>query len=79
MHADNGKREALDPDPEAGRDRGGDELPAQLLPPAETAEVVDRADRGRDCRPQQEAAHVSVQVEEGERRHEDAEEEREPA
>ena len=43
------------------------------------AEVVDRADRRRDRRAEQQPARLAAEVEERERRHEDPEEEREPA
>ena len=39
-----------DPDPEADRDRRRGDLAAELLPPAQAAEVVDRADGRRDRR-----------------------------
>ena len=58
VDADDREREAVDPDPEADRDRGGDELAAELLPPAQAAEVVDRADGRRDRGAEQQAAHA---------------------
>jgi hypothetical protein len=51
----------------------------QLLPPAQAAKVVCRSDRGRNGRPEHEAAHLAFEREECERRHEDAEEERDAA
>ena len=79
VHAEDREREAVHPDPEAGRDRGGGDLAAELLPPDEAAEVVDRADRRRDGHPEQQALRLAPERQEGERRHEDPEEEREPA
>ena len=75
----NGKREVVDPDAERGRDRRGQHLAGELRHRREAAEVVDRADDARDRRADHDAAHLARQVEEGERRHEDAEEDREPA
>ena len=69
----------MHPDAEADGDRCREELAAELLPPAQAAQVVDRADGRRDRRAEQEAAHRRIEVEERERRDEDAEEEREPA
>ena len=79
MHAEDGEGEAVDPDAEARRNRGRDELADELLPPAQPAEVVDRADGCRDGGAEQQPAHIAVEVEERERRDEDAEEQREPA
>ena len=76
---DERERERVEPDAEADRDRGGEHLPAELLPPAEAAEVVDRADGRRDRSAEQNAAHLAAERQERERRHEDAEEQREPA
>ena len=53
-----GNVKLVDPDAEADGDRRGDELAAELLPPAQAAEVVDRADGRRDRGAEQEAAHV---------------------
>ena len=64
----NGNVKLCDPDAEAGRDRGGEHLPAELLPPGEAAEVVDRADRRRDRRAEQDAAHPAAERQERERR-----------
>ena len=76
---DDREREAVHPDAEADGDRGGGDLAAELLPPAQPAEVVDRADRRRDRCAEQQAARLAGEVEERERRDEDPEEEREPA
>src|SRR5205085_11352764 len=70
---------AMHPDTGAGRDRGGADLAAELLPPAQAAEVVDRPDCRRDRGAEQDAAHLAAERQERERRHEAAEEEREPA
>ena len=75
----NGNVKRCDPDAEADRDRGRSDLAAELLPPAQPAEVVDRADRRRDRGAEQEPAHLAREVEERERRDEDPEEEREAA
>ena len=53
--------------------------PASLRPGAQHAEVVDRADDGRDRGAEQDAARLAAELEERERRHEDAEEDRDPA
>ena len=53
--------------------------PASLRPRREHAEVVDRADDGRDRRAEQYAPRLPPELEERERGHEDPEEEREPA
>ena len=79
MHAHDGKREPVDPDPEPGGDPGRSELPGELLPPDEAAKVVDRPDRRRHGRAEQQAARLAAELQEGERRHEDPEEEREAA
>src|SRR5207247_10315335 len=63
----------------ADGDPGGERLAAELLPPDEPAEVVDRADRRRNRRAQEEPARLAAEVEEGQRRHHDPEEEREAA
>ena len=65
--------------PEAGGDARGGELPRELPEPRQAAEVVDDSDRHRNGRAEQQAAVLPAGVEEGERRHEDPEEEREPA
>src|SRR5205823_1409801 len=77
--AEHGEREAVDPDPEARGDRGRRELAAELLPPAQAAEVVDRADERRDRRAEEQTARLATEVEEGERGNDDPEEERDPA
>ena len=77
--AEERKREVVDPDAEEGRDRGGDELAGELAPRREHAEVVDRADDGRDRRAEQHSPRFPAELEERQRRHEDPEEEREPA
>jgi len=51
---------------------------AELLVPAQPTKVVDRPDGDGDSRAEQQPARVLVEWEKGERRHEDAEEEREP-
>ena len=79
VDADDREREPLHPDAEPGGDRRGEHLAAELLPPEESAEVVDRADHRRDARAEQHAAQLAAERQEGERRHEDAEEERESA
>ena len=79
VHSEDREREAVHPDPEAGRNRRGGELAGELLPPGEAAEIVDRADRGRDRGAEQQAAGLRAERQEGERRHEDPEEERQPA
>ena len=61
------------------RNGGGEDLPAELLPPAQPPEVVDRADRDGDGRAEQQSARVAAERQERERRHEDPEEERETA
>ena len=65
--------------PKKGGIDGGDDLAAELRPPAQPAEVVDRADGGRDGGAEQEPARLAPEVEERERGHEDPEEEREAA
>ena len=52
------EREAVDPDAEADGDRRREDLAAELLPPAQSAEVVDRADGRRDRGAEQQPAHV---------------------
>jgi hypothetical protein len=79
LDAEDREREAVDPDAEAGRDRGGRDLAAELLPPDEAAEVVDRAHGGRDGHAQQQALRLAPERQERERRHERPEEQREPA
>ena len=54
--AEEREREAVDPDAERRRDRGRDELAGELHRWREPAEVVDRADDGRDRRAEQDAA-----------------------
>ena len=51
--AEEREREVVDPDAEEKWDRRGDELPGELAPRREHAEVVDRADHGRDRRAEQ--------------------------
>ena len=75
----NGQREVVDPDAERGRDRRREHLAGELRDRFETAEVVDRADDARDRGAEQDAAHLVGEVEEGERRDDDPEEDREPA
>ena len=65
--------------PEATGIGGGADLPGELLPPEEPAEVVDRADGRRDGGAEQQAAHLVRELDERERRDDDPEEEREPA
>ena len=55
------------------------DLAAELLEPAQPAEVVDRADGDRDRGADQQPARLPAEVHERERRHEDPEEERDPA
>ena len=55
------------------------DLPAELLPPAQAAEVVDRADRRRDRGAEQDPAHLAAERQERERRDDDPEEERDAA
>src|SRR2546423_589569 len=50
VHAYEGEREAVDPDAEPDGHGRGEDLAAELLPPAEAAEVVDRAHRDGDRR-----------------------------
>ena len=57
VHADDRERELVHPDAEADGDRCGEDLAAELLPPAQPAEVVDRADGRRDRGAEQQAAH----------------------
>ena len=64
---------------EPRRHRGREHLAAELLEPAQPAEVVDRADGDGDGRAEQQPARVAAERQERERGHEDAEEEREPA
>ena len=75
----NGNVKRLDPDAEADGDHGRDDLAAELLEPAQPAEVVDRADGDRDRGADQQPARLAAEVHERERRHEDPEEERDPA
>ena len=79
VDADDRERERVDVHAEPGRDRGREHLAAELLPPVQDAEVVDRADRRRDGGAEQDAAQVAAERQERERRNEHAEEEREPA
>jgi hypothetical protein len=79
VDAEDRKGEPLDPDPEADRDARRDELAAELLPPAQAAEVVDRADGRRHGGAEQQAAHAPVELEKRERGDEDPEEQREAA
>ena len=69
----------MHPDPEAHRDRGRRNLAAELLPPAQPAEVVDRTDSRRDRGAEQQPARLAGEVEKRKRRDEDPEEEREAA
>jgi hypothetical protein len=55
------EREPVDADAEADRDAGGGELAAELAPPGQSTEVVDRADGGRDRGAEQDAAVDPVQ------------------
>ena len=73
------ERERVQVDAEPGRDAAARIWPAELLPPAEPAEVVDRADRGRDRRAEQDAAQLAAERQERERGDEHAQEQREPA
>ena len=69
----------VDPDAEERRDRGRDHLAGELPARLEDAEVVDRAhDRG-DGGAEEDATRLGAELEEGERRHEDPEEDRDPA
>ena len=68
----NGQREVVDPDAERRRDRGGQHLAGELHDRREAAEVVDRADDAGDGGAEQDAAHLAREVEERERRDEDA-------
>ena len=77
--AEERQREVVDPDAERRRDRGGQHLAGQLHDRRQPAEVVDRADDAGDCGAEQDAAHLAREIEERERRDEDAEEDREPA
>src|SRR6478735_5053513 len=79
MDADDREGELLHPDAERRGNRRGEDLPAELLPPVEPAEVVDRADDRRDAGAEQDAAQLAAERQERERRDEDAEEERETA
>ena len=58
LDAEQREREAVHPDAEPAEDRGGDDLAAELLPPAEAAEVVDGADGRRDGGAEQDPAHL---------------------
>ena len=73
----NVKRSTVTPKPTA-IGAGGD-LAAELPPPRQAAEVVDRADRRRDRSAEQDPAVGPVELEERERRHEDPEQQRDPA
>ena len=77
--ADEREREMVDPDAERRRDRSRENLARELRQRSEAAEVVDGADDAGDGGAEQDAAHLAREVEEGERRHEDADEDREPA
>ena len=79
MDAEDREREAVHPDPRADRDRSRHDLAPELLPPAQPAKVVDRADRRRYSGTEQQSARLARKVEERECRHEDPEEEREAA
>ena len=79
MDADERERESIDPDAEAGQDRGRGHLAPELREPGQAAEVVDDPDGDGDRRTEQQPAGLLAEVQEGERRHEHAEEEREPA
>ena len=69
----------MHPDPEAHRDRGRRHLPAELLPPAQAAKVVDRTDGRRNGCTEQQSARLAGEIEKRERRDEDSKEKREPA
>ena len=69
----------VDPDAEGGRDRGRENLAGELGHRREPAKVVDRADHARDRGADHDTPHLARQVEEGERRHDDAQEDRETA
>ena len=79
VHAEHREREALHVDTEPGGDRRGKELPAELLPPRQQAEIVDRAHRRRDCCAEHDPLHRTAQREERDRRDDHAEEHRQPA
>src|SRR5439155_15046665 len=79
VHPDQWEGESLHPHAEARRDRGRQDLPTQLLPPGQPAEVVDRSDRGRDPCADQHTSQLTAERQEGERGDEDPEEEREAA
>ena len=79
VDAEQREREAVDPDAEPHRHRCREQLTAELLEPAKAAKVVDRSDGDGDRRAEQQPARVAAEREEGERGHEDAEEERETA
>ena len=64
MHAEYRKREPVHPDAETGWNRCGDYLPAELLPPRQAAEVVDRADGRRDRGAEEDPAHLATDREE---------------
>ena len=65
--------------PNMGGIDAASELAGELRRRREAAEVVDRADHRRDRGAQQHAAALAREIEESERRNEDAEEDREPA
>ena len=69
----------MHPDAEPDRYRSRDNLTAELLPPPQAAEVVDRADGGSDGGAEQQSARLAREVEERKRRYENPEEERKPA
>ena len=77
--ADEREREMVDPDAERRRDRGCENLARELRQRGDTAEVVDGADDACHRGAEQDAAHLPRQVEKGEGRHEDPQEDREPA
>jgi len=79
VDAEDRKREAVDAHAEVDCDRGRPDLATELHPPGQAAKVVRHADRGRERRAEQDPAIGPREVEEGERRDEDAEEEREAA
>src|SRR5262249_49548246 len=76
---DDREREPVHPDAEADWDRGRGDLAAELLPPAQAAEVVDGPDGGRHRGAEEQPAGLPRQVEERESGYEDAEEERQAA
>jgi hypothetical protein len=77
--AEERERDVVDPDAERTRDRRGDELPEELHRRRQAAEVVDGSDDGRDGRPEEDAPALGREVEERERGHQDAQEDRKAA